>query len=581
MKKDMSSTLLRFRGPLALLALAASLLLGVTLASGQTPTYVPGNAQGMFVVENAWAQFVALKHHGEALAWTLPEHLGAPDPNLTDHYQGLVRYPGGGVPVFYVTQKDTDDGGKKGGYLHVVIFLSRPTNGERLRSNLLEKGKDTEDTYPPFTSTVYDSWYRSIRFDGLLHVDSAKAIDPTTKEPITVSPYTLPAYEHPGGMAIVDDILFVPLDTPDSSSAPTGFIVLFDLRDNQGSRENPKAIHAIALDHNIDNLAVTKYDFGDGEGTKYLVWVNGAGGSVTKFYKTSSSDLRDPELYLEMVQIWNPHSTEDISVPDTCWIWDDILSMWVNTCWPQGTCAHQSSTLLRDTGGSLYMIGMRHAGICWSPSEGTDHADLYWVEPKIAGGFKLTYLGERDLYCAYDGGGGPEHMRICNFGAAGNAYVSPSGELILYSIPHEDEDGKDPDFVRLGEFRHRDVNYTRTCTLGAGWAELYAGKNFSDRSIVFDWPDRDQDDFDNFNILDGFNDKTSSVRWCAPVGCNIILYEHDSYGGAPVTLPGLGEVAGASDLGGFDDEASSIRFYPNPICENPFSFTIFFPVILK
>jgi hypothetical protein len=562
LKKHAFATLFRFMGRMAVFAIAASLMLPVTITSGQTPSYVPGNDKGLFVVENAWAQFAALKHHGEALAWTLPEHLGAPDPSVTDHYQGLARYPGEGVPVFYVTQKDTDDGGKKGGYLHVVTFSSRPTTGERLRSNLLEKGKDTEDTYPPFTPTVFDSWYQSIRFDGSLVVNSATAIDPITKEPITVSPYTLPAYVHPGSMAIVDDILFVPLDSPDLSNAPTAFIVLFDLRDNQGSRENPKAIHAIALDHNIDNLAVTEYDFGDGEGTKYLVWVNGDGGSVTKFYKTTSSDLRDSELGLINVQDWDSNSMQDISVPANCWLGQ------INYCWPRGTCAHQSSTFMRDQNGLLYLIGMRHAGICWSPSVGTDYADLYWIREDTPGHFTLTYVGERRFYCAYDGGGGPEHMRICNFGAAGNAYVSPSGELILYSIPHDDEDGKNPDFVRLGEFRHRDVNYTGTCTRGTGWAELYDDKNFLDRSIVFDWPDRNQDDFDNFNLLDGFNDKTSSVRWCAPVGCNVILYEHDNYGGVPVTLQGLGVVAEVSDLGGFGDEVSSIRFDPNSICEN-------------
>ena len=115
MKKDASATLFRFTARLALFAIAASLILPVALASGQTPPYVPGNAQGIFVVENALAQFAALKHHGEALAWIKSEADGAPDPSLYDHYQGLARYPGDGVPVFYVTQMDDDDGGKKGG----------------------------------------------------------------------------------------------------------------------------------------------------------------------------------------------------------------------------------------------------------------------------------------------------------------------------------------------------------------------------------------------------------------------------------------------------------------------------------
>ena len=540
----------------------------------QTPPYSPGNDQGLFVVENAWDQFAKLKHHGEALAWTLPEYLGAPDPSVKDHYQGLARYPGDGVPVFYITQLDNDDpilpnANDKGGYLHLVKFGSRPTTGERLRSNLQKIGTDTEDTYPPFTPTVFDSWYRSIRFDGSLVVDSATLIDPDSYsidpitgeliwETFTVGDYTLPAYEHPGSMAIVDDILFVPLDTRRLDISPIGFIVLFDLRENGGSRENPVPIHAIQLTHKIDNLAVTRYDFNNGEGSKYLVWTNGDGGEETKFYKTTSSDLRDDDLELILVQDWKSES--------------DLL----NGGWHTGTCAHQSSTLLRDQNGFLYMIGMRHGFPCYSPWTGSDYADIYWVREDTPEHFTLTYVGEREFYCAYDGGGGPEKMRICNFGAASNAYVSPSGELILYSMPHDDEDGKNPDFVRLGEFRHRDVNrpnsplrlptadsdgpYTvdegdTVILSGIGgppadrpWVELYDDKYFLDRSIVVDFDDIYDLELFDFSNLDDFNDKTSSVRWRAPPGVLIGLYDDTYYRDRFVVLYGTGDTEEIYDL---------------------------------
>src|SRR4051812_2999179 len=59
------------------------------------------------------AQFAALKHHAEAIGWVLPEDQGAADPDVVNfnHYEGVVRYPGTGTPIFYVTQKDTDDNG--------------------------------------------------------------------------------------------------------------------------------------------------------------------------------------------------------------------------------------------------------------------------------------------------------------------------------------------------------------------------------------------------------------------------------------------------------------------------------------
>jgi hypothetical protein len=548
-------------------------------AGSQTPPYSPGNDQGFFVVENAYQQFEALKHHGEALGWTLPEYFGAPDPSVTDHYQGLARYPGDGVPVFYVTQLDDDDpilpgASDKGGYLHLVKFGSRPTTGERLRSNLQKIGTDTEDTYPPFTPTVFDSWYRSIRFDGSLVVDSATliycySIDPNTGELIcetgTVWNYELPAYNHPGSMAIVDDILFVPLDTRRQDEDPIGFIVLFDLRENGGSRENPVPIHAIMLTHKIDNLAVTRYGFGDGDGTKYLVWVNGDGGKETKFYKTTSSNLRDDTLGLEEVQDWDSNSPADYDG--------------AGHDWPGGQCAHQSSTFLREPDGSLYMIGMRHGHPCYDPRLGPDYADLFKVEPKPSPseGFKITVeRWERELFCAYQGGGGAQHMRICNFAAANNAYVSPSGELILYSIPHNDEDWANPDFVRLAEFRHRDVNregsplrlptadsdgpYTvdegdTVILSGIGgppadrpWVELYDDKYFLDRSIVVDFDDKDDLELFDFSNLDDFNDKTSSVRWRAPPGVLIGLYDDKSFDDRFIVLYGTGDTEEIYDL---------------------------------
>jgi len=490
-------------------------------------------------VSDVCGQFENLKHHGEALGWMNPEDEGAPDPSSFDHYQGLVRYPGEGTPIFYVTQKDDDDdilpgASDKGGYLHVIRFGSRSTDGERLRSNLQVIGKGTAETCP----NEIDTWLKKIRFDGSLSIDGT----------------FLPAYEHPGGMAIIEDILFMALDTPRSDSSPKGQIVLFDLSD----REDPNATQAIELNHKIDNLAVIK------QNDDYIVWVNGDGGDETKFYKTTQGDLRDNALGLSEIQDWNPDSSEDYDGD--------------GDSWPTGTGAHQSSAFIRGTGGSLYLIGMRHpGGLPWS---GSDYADLYRVDSKSDGGFKLTRLLTKHFYCVYDGGesgGVPgSDMRIGNFAAAGNAYVSPSGELILYSIPHDDEDWADPDFTKLGEFRHRDVNredsplrlpsadadgpYTvnegETVTLsGLGkapvdrpWIELYDDDNWEDRSIVVDYDDRNKLELNNFNNLDHFNDKCTAIRWRSPGGLNIHLYDDDNYKDRYIILYGTGKTQSIADL---------------------------------
>jgi hypothetical protein len=569
------SLVLRLVGLLAVSSIIGSLLHPAAAASGQTSQLVPGNEGGVFVVEDALEQFSALKHHGEAIGWWNDESRGASDPSSGDHYQGVARYPGVGVPVFYVTQKADP------GTLHIARLGTRSQDGERLRSNLQQIGRDTKSTTPPgLPDETDDTWVSTdtwamqwglkpigvepkygyyvypIRFDGSLQANG-----------LTLH------YEHPGGMAIVDDILFVSLDTPLGDATHPGAIALFDLSDDPNDPddgpESPTLINALPLQHKIDNLAVTTW--GD---DSYLLWVNGSGGNVTKFYTTSTSDLRAPDLTFNWTQDWEPSGAAGPGDFRNC--------PWPNCTWPGRSpsvdeCAHQSSTFLREPDGSLYLIGMRHGGthdwfICASPDVGRDFADLYQVTIEN-GRFTLTLTHTKHLYCVYDGGG---QMRICNFGAGNNAYVSPSGELILYSVPHDDEDGFSPDIVRMGEFRHRDVTRTnnplRTPIADAGgpytveeggavvlegtgqpsadrpWVELYDDNNFEDRSIVFDFDFHQDMEFWNFNNLDGFNDKTTSIRWRTPVGLNVRVFDDDGFSDRNLVIGGRGRTQEISNV---------------------------------
>lgn len=394
----------------------------------------------------------------------------------------------------------------------------------------------------------------------------------------------LPTYKHPGSMALVDDVLFVPVDQPTSEGDPTGQLLLFDVL---ADPTNPVPLQALALTHSIDNLAVTLV--GDGV---YRIWTNGDGGKEIKVYDTTGTDLRDDALELTLVLSWDPST--GLVGPD----------------WPTDTGAHQSSTFLRETDGTLYLIGMRGT----APFAGSDFADLYRVDESVPGNLKLTHLRTREFNCVYDGGGGPVDMRVCNMTASNNAYVSPTGELILYSIPHDDEDGFDPDIVRMGEFRHRDVNREgsplRSPTADAGgpyqvdeggvvelsgfggppadrpWVELYDDDSFRDRSIVVDYDDRFLLELNEFDSLDDFTDKTSSVRWRSPVGLDIELYDDDDFSDryivlrgkgqtkaitnvkSQVVVPGLVEQFDPSKSEGeeldFNDKTSSLRFDGTP-----------------
>lgn len=524
-------------------------------------------------VPDVEGQFAALKHHGEALGWTLPEDLGAPDPSLFDHYQGIVRYPGTGTPIFYVTQRDDDDNGMftaNGGYLEVVRMGTRDADGERLRSNLQKIGADTEDTTP----TAGDTWISAFHLDG--------------QSGVVIDGQPLRAYIHPGGMAIEDNVLMVAMDTPNGPGfGGEGMIILFDLGENGENRLTPIPIHGLELSHSIDNLAITL--IGDGSvdnPLRYLIWTNGAGGDEIHVYETNVADLRDEVLSINHVQTWDPASPDDFDPQQP----PPPFGLSQAVYWPSGSGAHQSSTFIRQFDGAtpptdapLYMVAMRRDGL--TPLTGEDKGDLYRVEVKASGGVKLTHVDTKHFFTDYAQAG-----HIGNFAAGSGTYVSPSGELILYNVPHDDQDGFDPDFVRMAEIRHRDVNREgsslRLPTANAGgpytvaeggsvvlfatgaspadrpWVELYDDNNFRDRSIVIDYDDASKLELYDFNDLDDFTDRTSSMRWRMPVGMTAELFQHDHFGGEVFVLTGTGQTEAIADFSSFG--ISSMRFVGTP-----------------
>ena len=146
----------------------------------------------------------------------------------------------------------------------------------------------------------------------------------------------------------------------------------------------------------------------------------------------------------------------------------------------------------------------------------------------------------------------------------------------------------------MGEFRHRDLyrpgdavfrpaSPARRPTASAGgtylvaeggsvllsdasrppyaqaWAEFYDDNTFSDRSVVFDFPDRGLDDFDQLGILDDFGDKTSSMRWASPEGCDVVLHENSFFQGGQFVLEGTGREDAIADFGSFGVRAVEFR----------------------
>ncbi len=534
------------------------LLIPVGVQAGGTDADVERGPQGVPAtltepgcIPNVVGQFNELKHHGEALGF----HLGdSPDPTLGKHYQGIQRLPGEGTPYFAISRNANRNIGdpisfNEPGNLVVVRFGSRDTDGERLRSNRLEKGRETKDTIPP----ADDRAVTTIYFDG----------------------NGWPDYRHAGGMQTYGDLLFVALDNEGPTAPSPGMVALIDMSDP----ENPQLINEFSFPHVAGAVAVARHPTAN----RHLMIVEGPDDNDTlKVYLSNGYDLDHQNLDFHLIDEW--HGSELIG-----------------GSWPTGTGAHQTLNLIEDCQDGIYLLGARNdPGL---PEFGDDYATVYKLEIGTDNELELTQASNGHFFCVSAAG------RICNFVAAAGFYTSPIGELILYSTEHENEGPSELPIVgpwstvRMGEFRHEDTYrpaspaWAPTAIAGPDdgyvvpegsgtvvnldggqssppiaepWVELYDDAGFMDRSIVIDYADRFKDDWHNFNHLDdaawdlelGFNDKTSAARWAAPVGCDIVLYEDDNYGGDNLVLTGTGEVEEISDFDdyGFGDTASSMQF---------------------
>lgn len=217
---------------------------------------------------------------------------------------------------------------------------------------------------------------------------------------------------------------------------------------------------------------------------------------------------------------------------------------------------YQNLNLLADSGGGLYLIGThRNGGL----TTGRDFADAFALEGTPAAP-RIRKLASRHLFCAVPGG------QQCNLDAAGGAYVTPTGRLLLYGTEH-DNDGP-AGSVKAQEFRG--APHRTSCRRSAdAWVELYDDAGFDgDRSVMIDYADRRLRSYTNYDLVEGFEDKASAARWCLPAGWRYRLYEDKKgCGGKTVDLRGTGTPAsdrkfgdGAGPVRRFNDEVSCSRW---------------------
>jgi len=551
----------------------------------------------VFFVPSVIGQFVSLPERADALGFGIGN---SRDPRACKHYQGIVRSHGAGTPYFFVSKSGNktpscsseDD---EPGILLVVRMGSRDETGERLRSNRLERGKDTDDTPPPTTDTTVEF----IVFNGTQGVGGS----------------VWPNYGHPGGMQLVGDVLVVPLEKPYGVDLLTE--ILFIDVSNPGvptllSSFDPLGRFTCTplFEFSIGLVAVTPLANG-----RYLMLASGGDNEMILVFESlpteldGTTNLKSPDLVWTCLDRWIEEHDEDDLGRGFDWPTNPFGgSFLVNH-------PHQTLNFVRegDIDGDLYLIGIRNKGGGGGGAGlDEDKLDLFKVEWE-GSEFKLRWIVTKDVVAKSTSDGDD----LANLAAASGVYVSPTGELIVYACEH-DNDGPEGDHgrgtVKAAEWRHQSMvrpgspTYNPTVRSGGPyevleggtvrlsgdgappiarpWIELFADPDFEGRSVVIDYSDWSKDDFDDFKDLedgpigeglDGFSDEASSWRWFAPEECTLRFNDDDfgdsSFPGPDTkTIVSLGSVGTARNLEDvqndsrdhdMDDVLTSAQFFPD------------------
>ncbi|MGD9850889.1 MAG: hypothetical protein AB7T38_06465 [Nitrospirales bacterium] len=228
---------------------------------------------------------------------------------------------------------------------------------------------------------------------------------------------------------------------------------------------------------------------------------------------------------------------------------------------------YQNINLIRQCDGQLFFVGLhKNVKLGGVIRGGEDWADLFKLEllqlsqtgnPGVMSHHTvITKVANRHIYC-HD---------ICDFDAGAGVYIDTNGELFIYGVEHWRHSG----VVRLNEFRPVPTSISPPLTNpNQAWVELYDDHSFGDRSIIADFVDQSLRNYSDYDRVEGFEDKTSSVKWAIPSGWQYLLFEDKNFKGRMLKLNGTGNLGVISNLGssGWNDKVSSSRYSPATITQ--------------
>lgn len=417
------------------------------------------------------------------------------------HWQGIQRLKSGNGQYIVVSQSYDQSG--LGGF-GIVKMESRNAVHARYRSNRL--------SYSPIQNTAPPSTDRGVSYFQ------------------TVSSVTGNVYAHGGAMQVYGNYLTIAAEDriQGSNFAVDSEVLFYDVSNPEAPVQLPYSIRRSGA--KAGTSALTR--IADG---RYLAMVETA--QKLSFYVSSSTSLASPSTQFAPIATWE--KTYPGLAPGS------IDSNFGN---------YQAYTFINQCDGKLFLTASNNSLFSAGVVSGEDWLDLYEITLTTGNPHAVVRkAAKKHLYCA------DAAARTCNLQAGGGAYVTLDGDLMFYSTEHYN-DGP------LGSVSFSEFNAEpSTCpTIADAWIEIFDDHGFSDRTVFVDYVDRNLRRYDNYNYLEGFNDKASSVRYCLPPGYSYRLYANNTYGGSVLNLSGTGYVGSIYNLGtiGFGDKLSSSRFIP-------------------
>lgn len=217
-------------------------------------------------------------------------------------------------------------------------------------------------------------------------------------------------FDHAGGLQTLGDVLAVPLENGTISR-----VVFYDVKDPRA----PKRLTTVERPDIGEAGSAGLIGLPNG---KTLLVVGRKGDQILDFYTTAASDFTGFHL-------------------DATW---GVKADGVKTSLPDGDKNfgdYQNLNVLRACDDKLYLVGTHREGLLI----GDDFVDLYALDLPATGQPSLTKVAKRHMYCANS-----NEDAQCNLDAAAGAYVTPSGDLHVYAVEH-DNDGPQGS-IKMKEF---------------------------------------------------------------------------------------------------------------------------------